>query len=95
MTALEVIKSKLDSKGEFITTLSNSDLEVEVMSDELTFCITDQVGTDGYYAISEFYGRDSDTNAHRYEREFTARTIAGALRIVNRQVKFYANYYAE
>lgn len=102
MTTLEVIKSKLDSKkGEFITTLSQfttnsvTELEVEVLSESLTFFITDQVDTDGYYVISEFYGRDSDTNAPISEREFTARTIAGVVRIVNRQVKSYADYYAE
>jgi hypothetical protein len=69
-------------------------LEVDYRFEDLQFSITDQLASDGYIAIGLYAGREYDTNSHAIEREFTAKTQRGAVRIVKREAKAWLDRYA-
>lgn len=93
MNTLQAIADKLDSK-QFILTLTQDGLEVKAYYD-LAFAVTDQLDSDGYIAITGFYGRDYETNASLHEREWTAPTVADAVRILDKALKDYNALYAD
>lgn len=93
MNTLQAIADKLDTER-FIKTITQHELEAETYED-LSFAVTDQLNTDGYIAITAFYGRDYETNAHLHEHEWTARTVTEAVRILNGALDSYASRYAD
>lgn len=93
MDTLTYIADSLKS-SEVITEFEANSLEVEYRFEDLQFSITDQLASDGYIAIGLYAGRERDTNAHSIEREFTAKTQRGAVRIIKREAKAWIDRYA-
>jgi hypothetical protein len=93
MDTLNYIANSVKS-SEVITEFEGDFLEVEYRFQELQFSVSDQLASDGYIAIGLYAGREHDTNAHAIEREFTAKTQRGAVRIIKREANAWLNRYA-
>jgi hypothetical protein len=93
MDTLNYIANSIKS-SEVITEFEGDTLEVEYRYQDLLFSVSDQLTSDGYIAIGLYAGREHDTNAHAIEREFTARTPRGAVRIIKREAHDYINRWA-
>jgi hypothetical protein len=93
MDGLDYISNSISS-DDYITNFDlDGDLELEYRYDDLQFIVSDQLKSDGYFAVTMFTGRDRDTNSHLYEREFSARTARGMARIIKREAKAYTSRY--
>lgn len=94
MKALEYIASELQSE-DVIATFERGSLELEYRFEDLQFSVSDQLATDGYFAVLMEGGRDYETNAPTFEHEFTSRTALGTLNAIKRHAREYINRWAD
>lgn len=93
MSGLTLIAEAI-KPSDVVVTLTEGELEIEWLSDDLTIVGHDLTETKGYFTFLALMGRDY-TNAHTSEREFTAESVEEAVRLITELAEDYLERFAD
>lgn len=95
MNALEYIAEAIKSEDVIPTFDRYGELEIDYRYQDLTFYVSNQLDTDGYFAVLVHAGREWETNSPQYEHEFTGRTALATLSKIKKEADAWLNRYAD